>query len=99
VNLDHVFATATAVVNELGYPVTVQGGSHWLAGDPLVLARPELFSPDCRYGLSWGSVEPPACLSVPPGEDDPSLAGDDSGAAMTSRVRSRSQAARAQASR
>src|SRR5262249_10891993 len=94
VNLPHVFAKATATVNDLGYPVTVQGGTHWLEDDELVLARPDLFTPDCRYGLAW-SGDPPQCLSVPP-EAEP-LRSDQSAAAMTSRVRSRSQAERSRA--
>ena len=84
-NLAHVFAKATTVANDLGYPVTVQGGSHWLADDPLVAARPDLFTEDCRYGLAW-SGDPPECLSIPPGAEDP---------VMTSKVRARSQAERA----
>lgn len=67
--LDHVFAKCTAVASDLGYAIAVEGGSHWLADDPLVLARPDLFTQDCRYGLSF-SGEPPECLSVPP-EDEP----------------------------
>jgi hypothetical protein len=93
VNLPHVFAKATTVANDTGFPVTIAAGSHWLADDPLVLARPDLFTTDCRYGLAY-SGEPPACLSIPPDEDDPALADDESTAAMTSRVRARSQAAR-----
>lgn len=92
-NLPHVFAKSTANVGDLGYPITVQGGSHWLADDPLVIAHPDLFTADCRYGLAW-SGEPPECLSLPPDADDPPLADDESSAAMTSRVRSRSQAGR-----
>jgi len=85
VDLEHVFAKATATVGDLGYPVTVQGGSHWLADDPLVKAHPDLFTADCRYGLAW-SGDPPECLSIPPGEDDP---------VMTAKARARSQAERA----
>lgn len=92
-NLPHVFAKQTAVANDTGTPVTVQGGSHWLADDPLVAARPDLFTADCRYGLAY-SGEPPECLMVPPDDDDPNLANDESSAAMTSRVRSRTQAGR-----
>lgn len=69
-NLDHVFAKATTVANDLGYPVTVAGGSHWLADDPLVIANPGLFTVDCRYGLAF-SGEPPEVLSIPPDEDEP----------------------------
>jgi hypothetical protein len=88
VNLDHVFANAAASLVFNGSPVTVQGGSCWLADDPLVLAHPEVFTVDCRYAIgrdmSW-SGEPPACMSVPPGEEDP---------VMTEKVRARSQAER-----
>jgi hypothetical protein len=98
VNLPHVFAKATVSVTDLGYQVAVQGGGHYLADDPLVVARPDLFTDDCRYGLAW-TGEPPECLSVPPEDEDPALANDQSSAAMTSRVRSRSQAARSPASR
>jgi hypothetical protein len=84
VDLAHVFAKVTVTVNDLGYPQKVQGGTHWLADDPLVLKRPDLFTADCRYGLAW-SGEPPAVLMLPPGEEDP---------VMTAKVRSRSQAER-----
>jgi hypothetical protein len=83
VNLDHVFAKVTTTVNDTGAPVLVQGGSHWLADDPLVRLRPDLFTADCRYGLAW-SGEPPAVLMIPPGEEDPG---------MTAKVRERSRAA------
>lgn len=92
-DLPHVFARTTSVVNDLGYPITVQAGTHWLADDPLVKANPGLFTTDCRYGLAW-SGDPPECLSIPPDGEDPALANDESSAAMTSRVRSRSQAER-----
>jgi hypothetical protein len=68
VNLEHVFANQTATPTNLGYPVTVNMGTHWLADDPLVKARPDLFTTDCRYGMSW-SGEPPHCLSLPPDAD------------------------------
>jgi hypothetical protein len=35
----------------------VAKGSHWPADDPVVLAHPEVFSTDPRYGLNY-SVEP-----------------------------------------
>ena len=53
-----VFASDTKRV-ELpagGYGV-IQKGSHWPADDPIVLAHPEVFSTDARYGLSY-SREP-----------------------------------------
>lgn len=84
-DLPHVFAKATAVVTDLGYPVTVQGGTHWLEDDPLVRAHPDLFTTDCRYGLAY-SGDPPGCLSIPPGAEDP---------VVTAKVRARSQAERA----
>lgn len=93
-NLPHVFAKTTATVGDLGYPITVPAGSHWLASDPLVVAHPDLFTGDCRYGLAY-SGDPPECLSVSPDDGDPALENDESSAAMTSRVRARSQAARA----
>ena len=68
-NLPHVFAKSTAVVNDSGAPVPVQMGSHWLADDPLVKARPDLFTTDCRFGLAW-SGEPPHVMSIPPDEGD-----------------------------
>jgi len=73
VNLDHVFAKVTTVASDLGYPVTVTGGSHWLADDPLVLAHPDLFTRDCRYGLAF-SGEPPEVLALPP-DDEPEPSG------------------------
>lgn len=95
-NLPHVFAKGDATPGDLGYPVTVRQGSCWFADDPLVLARPDLFTGDCRFAVgrdqSW-SGETPACMLVPPDEEP--LPGDGSGAAVTARVRSRSQAARA----
>jgi hypothetical protein len=54
-----VFASATKRV-ELpggGFGV-IQKGSHWPADDPIVLAHPEVFSDDPRWGMNY-SVEPP----------------------------------------
>lgn len=65
-----MFAKTTTVANDLGHPVTVAGGSHWLADDPLVLACPGLFTRDCRYGLAY-SGDPPEVLSLAPDEDEP----------------------------
>jgi hypothetical protein len=66
-----VFAKATSDTRELGYPYIVRAGAHYLADDPIVAARPDLFTTDCRYGLTYSNpAEPPACLSVPPDEDE-----------------------------
>jgi hypothetical protein len=92
-NLPHVFAKGSVTAGDLGYPIAVRQGTCWLADDPLVSARPDLFSENCLYAVgrdrSW-SGETPQCLTVPP-EDD-YLPGDISGAAMTARVRARSKA-------
>lgn len=40
-----------------GFRMMVQKGSHWPVDDPVVLARPHLFSRDTRYGLFY-SAEP-----------------------------------------
>jgi len=34
----------------------VQGGQHWPADDPVVLADPSRFSPDARYGVSFSAA-------------------------------------------
>jgi hypothetical protein len=53
-----VYATATVPVQlPSGIGGMVQKGSHWPADDPVVLAHPEYFSPDPRFGMSY-SVEP-----------------------------------------
>lgn len=58
-----VYASVNAVVpSPHGHSLFVQAGQHWPADDPLVRARPDLFSEDPRHGLSF---------SVPP--DDPSV--------------------------
>lgn len=89
-NLPHVFARGAATVSDLGYPVTVRQGTCWLADDPLVTARPDLFTEDCRYALgrdqSW-SGGPPACMLVPPDDEN-----DGSSAATTRAVRAKSRA-------
>lgn len=53
-----VYATGTRPVQmSTGIGGMVQKGSHWPASDPVVLANPDLFSTDPRYGLLY-SVEP-----------------------------------------
>lgn len=55
-----VYATGTRHVGPTG---VVRKGSHWPADDPIVLAHPDLFSDDPRYGLSYSVT--------PEGFDDP----------------------------
>lgn len=69
--LPHVFARATATVHDLGHPHVIRLGAHYLADDPVVVARPDLFTEDPRYGLSF-SGEPPAVLRIPPEDEAPS---------------------------
>lgn len=53
-----VYAAGTERVTlPSGTSVVVQKGTHWPADDPIVRARPDLFSPDPRYGMLY-SVEP-----------------------------------------
>lgn len=53
-----VYAKSTTVVTMPGgYPMRIQAGSHWSAEDPLVKSRPDLFSDDPRYGMSYSSPE------------------------------------------
>ena len=49
-----VYAKGTFTVDHF----FVRQGSHWPANDPVVLAHPDSFSEDPRYGLYY-SVEPP----------------------------------------
>jgi hypothetical protein len=57
--IDVVYAMGTELVNmSTGTSVPVQKGTHWPATDPVVLARPNLFTPDARYGLQY--TAPPA---------------------------------------
>ena len=68
-----VYATATAsLVMGNGAVVAVQMGSHWPADDPLVRQHPANFGDDPRYGLSW-TGEPPAYMSIPPGQPIPGV--------------------------
>jgi hypothetical protein len=70
VNLDHVFAKVTTSVMFQGVPEGMLLGQHYLADDPLVIAHPDLFTKDCRYGLKW-SGEPPEVMRLPPDADEP----------------------------
>lgn len=56
--IDVVYAKGTENVNMLtGATIPVHKGSHWPASDPVVQARPELFTSDPRYGLLY--TQPP----------------------------------------
>lgn len=48
-----VFAIATVFIDQ----TLIKGGSHWPASDPFVLAHPDAFSDDVRYGLQF-TVDP-----------------------------------------
>lgn len=69
-----VYAMGTDFVNlRNGGRVRVFKGSHWPADDPAVEARPELFSPDPRWGMQYtsepeGYDAPVETASAAPGE-------------------------------
>lgn len=47
-----VYPTQAAVVMlDEGYTVTVPFGTHWSSEDPVVKARPDLFSEDPHFGV------------------------------------------------
>ena len=53
-----VYAMGTEFVQAPQGPrVRVMKGSHWPDSDPIVRARPELFSPDPRWGMQY-TTEP-----------------------------------------
>lgn len=57
--IEVVYALASEMVNiPTGATVPVQKGTHWPAGDPVVKARPALFTPDPRYGLQYTEAPP-----------------------------------------
>jgi hypothetical protein len=69
-----VYAIGTQVVTSAdGTRVKVPKGSHWPADDPIVQARPDVFSTDPRWGMLY-TVEPPGydapieTASAAPGE-------------------------------
>ena len=43
----------------------VRVGEHWPADDPVVKARPDVFSPDPRYGAQWTGPPPPELADAP----------------------------------
>lgn len=52
--IDVVYAIGTERVQIPDGPsVPVMKGTHWPVEDPVVRARPELFTPDPRYGLRY----------------------------------------------
>lgn len=57
-----VYAMGTELVGlSTGQSVPVRKGTHWPASDPVVRARPNLFTDDPRYGLLY--------TEAPPGHD------------------------------
>jgi hypothetical protein len=75
--MDVVYATGSALITTPdGGRHMVQGGQHWPADDPVVLAAAGtgLFSPDPRFGVSYSS--PPAEMSEPPVEQVTGRAGE-----------------------
>jgi hypothetical protein len=74
-----VYATSSQLVTTPdGGRHMVQGGQHWPADDPVVLANPGLFKADPRYGLSF-TVAPPE-MAEPPVEQVTGRAGEKRGA-------------------
>jgi hypothetical protein len=56
--IDVVYAMGTEIVTmSTGQTIPVQKGTHWPADDPIVKARPYLFSRDNRYGMFY-TAEP-----------------------------------------
>lgn len=61
--MDIVYAQGTdKVLLRSGQVAQVRKGQHWPATDPVVKARPDLFTDDPRYGLVY--------TQAPPGHDD-----------------------------
>lgn len=57
--IDVVYAVATERVGMSdGHSVQVHKGTHWPANDPVVRARPHLFTSDARYGLQYTAAPP-----------------------------------------
>jgi len=66
--VDVVYAKGPALVTTPdGGRWSVVGGQHWPADDPVVLARPDLFTRDPRFGLSYSAA--PTAMADPPVED------------------------------
>lgn len=59
-SIDVVYAKGSEIVGMSdGVGIPVVKGTHWPAGDPVVRARPGLFSPDPRFGLAYSPSSPP----------------------------------------
>lgn len=60
--IEVVYAMGTELVGlPTGQSISVHKGTHWPASDPVVKARPNLFTSDPRYGLLY--------TEAPPGHD------------------------------
>ena len=58
-SIDVVYACGSEMVHlRSGASVRVFKGQHWPASDPVVLARPNLFTDDPRYGLLYTQAPP-----------------------------------------
>lgn len=58
--IEVVYAVSSAnIALPDGTPIPVIIGTHWPSTDPVVRARPELFSPDPRFGLAYLPSSPP----------------------------------------
>lgn len=77
--IDVVFARGQEIVAlPGGQRITVRGGTHWPADDPIVKLRPELFTRDSRFGMLYTEArEEYDPATVPPLDDDVLESGDD----------------------
>jgi hypothetical protein len=74
--MDVVYAKYDAVVTTAdGAQVRVVFGEHRPAADPVVQARPDVFSADPRWGVQWYG-EPPAELAEAPVEQATAAPGE-----------------------
>jgi hypothetical protein len=70
-----VYAMSTSQVETPdGGRHTVRAGSHWPDSDPVVKARPDMFSTDGRFGLSFST--PPPGMDEPPVEQATAAPGE-----------------------
>lgn len=74
-----VYAKASTLVSTPdGGRHMVQGGQHWPADDPVVIANPGLFTADARYGLTYTVA--PEEMFEPPVEETTARPGEKRGA-------------------